>query len=258
MIHLLNETQISTNYEKFRELINESFTGERLVALNKMYDELQDRIILTPASSFTHFHNAFAGGYIDHILRVARNAIKLYDLYKEVGISCSEFTKENLLFTAIHHDLGKVGNVTENLYIPNDSQWHIENQGKVYKFNPDIHHMNTADRTFYLLNYYGVKLSEIEWISIKLTDGLFDEANKEYYIQFTQEKSLKTSLPYLMHQADLMAMRFENERWLKLKDIGEKKSFQPKSKDVGGRPTKTAKLSDIEMPAKIDFNDIFG
>lgn len=258
MIHLLNETQIATNYEKFRELINDTFTGERLVALNKMYDDLEDRIILTPASTFVHFHNAFAGGYIDHILRVARNALKLYDLYKEVGISCSDYDKESLIFTAIHHDLGKVGNVSDNLYVDNDSQWHVQNQGKIYKLNGNIHHMNTADRTFYLLNYYGVKLSEVEWIGIKLTDGLFDDANREYYIQFAQEKSLKTSLPYLMHQADLMAMRFENERWLKLKDVGTNTTATTKQKDLGGRPTKSSKLSDIELPKKIDFNEIFG
>ena len=62
MIHILDENQIKDNYEKFRKLINQTFTGERLDALNKMYDHLENRIILTPASSTEHFHNAFAGG----------------------------------------------------------------------------------------------------------------------------------------------------------------------------------------------------
>jgi hypothetical protein len=35
-----------------------------------MYDEFEDRIAMMPASSMAHFHNAFAGGYIDHVLRV--------------------------------------------------------------------------------------------------------------------------------------------------------------------------------------------
>ena len=109
MIHILDENKIKENYDKFRKLINQTFEGERLESLNKMYDHLEDRIVLTPASSMEHFHNAFAGGYIDHVLRVTRNAVKLYDMYNELGIGLGEFTKENVIFSALHHDLGKVG-----------------------------------------------------------------------------------------------------------------------------------------------------
>jgi len=251
MIHILDETQIQDNYNKFRKLINQTFTGERLESLNKMYDHLEDRIILTPASSMEHFHNAFAGGYIDHILRVTRNAIKLYDLYTELGIGLGEFTKENVIFSALHHDLGKVGTVNDSWYIPNDSQWHIENQGKIYKANPDLNFMNLTDRTFWLLNQFGVKVEENEWIAIQLTDGLYDESNKEYYIAYDPNKALKSSFPFLMYQADIMATRFEWERWKKLKQ-----SEPPKN--VGGRPSKKQKLENVKMPEKIDFKSIFG
>ena len=30
MVHILDENQIKENYEKFRKLINQTFTGERL------------------------------------------------------------------------------------------------------------------------------------------------------------------------------------------------------------------------------------
>lgn len=251
MVHILDENTIQENYTKFRKLINNTFSGERLDKMNAMYDDLEDRIILTPASSFKHFHNAFAGGYIDHVLRVTRNALKMYDLYAELGIGFGEFTKENVIFTALHHDLGKVGNESENLYIPNDSQWHVENQGKVYKSNDSMNYMNTTGRTFYMLNSYGLKVEEIEWLGIQLTDGLYDDANKEYYIQFQPGKSLKTSFPYLMHQADVLATRFEYERHLRLD------SKTPKPINKGGRPAKKQKLRDIKMPAKVDFKSIF-
>ena len=252
MVHLLDEKQITENYEKLRKLINQTFTGERLQSLNKMYDHLEDRIILTPASSMEHFHNAFAGGYIDHILRVTRNAVKLYDMYNELGIGMGEFTKENVIFSALHHDLGKVGSMDANWYIPNDSQWHIENQGKIYKSNPDMNFMNMTGRTFWLLNQFGVKIEEGEWIAIQLTDGLYDEANKEYYMSYDPNKSLKSSFPYLMHQADIMATRFEYERFQKLKQ------GTISTKNVGGRPAKKTKLQNIQMPAKVDFKSIFG
>jgi hypothetical protein len=252
MVHILDENKIQENYTKFRKLINQTFSGERLQSLNKMYDELEDRILLTPASSMEHFHNAFAGGYIDHVLRVTRNAVKLYDLYNELDIGMGEFTKENVIFTALHHDLGKLGNESDSWYLPNDSQWHIENQGKIYKSNDSMNFMNLTGRTFYMLNYYGIKVQEIEWLGIQLTDGLYDEANKEYYISYQPGKALKTSFPFLMHQADVMATRFEYERWMKL---NKNKSF---TKNVGGRPTKKQKLKNIKMPEKVDFQSIFG
>ena len=40
MIHILDENKIKENYDKFRKLINQTFEGDRLEKLNKMYDEL--------------------------------------------------------------------------------------------------------------------------------------------------------------------------------------------------------------------------
>lgn len=252
MTHLLDETQIAGNYEKFRKLINQTFTGERLESLNKMYDHLEDRIVLTPASSTAHFHNAFAGGYIDHVLRVTLNAVKVFELYSEAGIGIGDYDKETVIFTALHHDLGKVGNADESWYIPNDSQWHVENQGKVYKTNPTMHWMNLNDRTFWMLNHFGITISEVEYLGIKLTDGLYDDGNKPYFIAYGADNALKSSLPFVMHQADIMASRFENERWL------QTKNGTVKTKNVGGRPAKKAKLQTIQMKQKVDFKSIFG
>jgi hypothetical protein len=55
-----------------------------------------------------------------------------------------------------------------------------------------------------------------------------------------------------MHQADLNACTFESQRLIKLKQ-GE-----VTTKNLGGRPTKKAKLENVKMPDKIDFKSIFG
>ena len=92
-----------------------------------------------------------------------------------------DFTEEELVFCALHHDLGKVGSLDENWYLPNDSQWHIENQGKIYKANPDMNFMNMTGRTFWLLNQFGVKVEEGEWIAtwtqFGRPSGLFIDKN---------------------------------------------------------------------------------
>jgi hypothetical protein len=53
-----------------------------------------------------------------------------------------------------------------------------------------------------------------------------------------------------MHQADIMAARYENERWLK-----QTGTVLPKA--INGRPSKKVKLERIKMETKLDFNKIF-
>jgi hypothetical protein len=250
MIHILDEKEIEKNYNLFRSIINETFTGKRLESLNKMYDLLEDRILLTPASSTEHFHNAFAGGYVDHVLRVVRNAVNVHKLWGESDMLEGSYDEETVIFTALHHDLGKVGNETESWYIPNDSQWHIENQGKIYKTNPNMQYMNLNDRTFWMLNHFGIQISETEYLGIKLTDGLYDDANKQYYITYNKDNVLKNSLPFVMHQADMMAARYEYQRFLKLNGNA------PVPQKIG-RPSKKALLKNIKMETTLDFDSIF-
>ena len=253
MVNFFTAEELVENYEKFRKLINQTFTGERLDSLNKMYDHFEERMIYTPASSTEHFHNAFPGGYVDHVLRVTRNALKVYDLYTELGMGMNDYTRENLIFTALHHDLGKLGTPSEDLYIKNDSEWHVKNQGKIYKYNPNIHWMSLNDRTFYNLNYFGIKCTEEEWIGIKLTDGLYDDNNKEYFIKFDKDQAIKTSLPFIMHTADLFAARFENERWIK--EMQPQKSTR---NTTNGRPAiKASKLSDTFQTSTFTTTNVF-
>jgi hypothetical protein len=100
MTNFFTAEELVSNYEKFRKLINQTFTGERLESLNKMYDHFEERIIYTPASSVEHYHNAFPGGYIDHVLRVTRNALSIYDLQEKWGLDLEGLSKESLIFTA--------------------------------------------------------------------------------------------------------------------------------------------------------------
>jgi len=238
MENFFTAEELVENYEKFRKLINKTFEGARLEALNKMYDHFEERMIYTPASSVEHYHNAFPGGYIDHVLRVTRNALKVYDMWQDLGMIMEEFDKETLIFIALHHDLGKLGTPEMDYYIKNDSEWHVKNQGKIYKTNPKIHWMNLNDRTMYNLQYFGVKYTEEELIGMKLTDGLYDENNKEYYIKYNNDDRLKTSLPFIMHTADQMAAIYENKRWET--QLSPVKSTRNKN----GRPSSKNKLSE--------------
>ena len=114
----LTPEQIHKNWEQLRNLITNTFEGERLEKLNTMYDYFEDRMCLAPASGKEHFHNAHVGGYVEHVLHVIDCALKITNLWKASGATIN-FTTEEVIFAAMHHDLGKVGDLENDYYIPN-------------------------------------------------------------------------------------------------------------------------------------------
>jgi hypothetical protein len=211
---MLEAEKIKDNWERYREIVNTSFPTRKDL-LNKMYDELEDRMVFMPASSMEHFHNAFAGGYVDHILRVIDCAVTLHNTWTDTGADMSGYSKEELLFAAMHHDLGKAGFPGEGneVYQIETSDWHRKNQGKLYKTNANIPFAMVPDLSLWLLQEYGVKVSWNEYQAIKIHDGMYDESNKPYFVARSAQAKLKTNLPVILHHADHMASIIEYERW---------------------------------------------
>ena len=101
---MLQAKQIEQNWNSLIQLIEDNFSGERKENLLKMYNHLKDRMMFAPASSKEHFHNAFPGGYVEHVLRVIKCAKKVYELWTDMEADMSGYTKEELIFTALNHD----------------------------------------------------------------------------------------------------------------------------------------------------------
>lgn len=209
---MISEKKIQDNWDRFLSIIEEQAnlypSENRWSKLLVFYKKYEQRIALMPASSRTHFHSAFPGGHIEHTLRVYDTAIKLSTLWQEMGASV-DFTEEELIFTALNHDIGKFGTYYAETFIDQDSDWHAK-RGEVYKHNPEVPFMKDYDRSLYLLQDLGVKLSEAEFLAIKLQSGLYEESNKSYFISYSPEFRLKSNLPYIIHQADAMSARIDS------------------------------------------------
>jgi hypothetical protein len=126
-----------------------------------------------------------------------------------------DFTDEELFFSALHHDLGKLGTKGKLHYIPNDSDWHIKNRGEFYKRNTENSYMTLTDRTFFLLNEYGIQYNEKEYFGIKLTDGMYDEDNQKYLKTYQDIDTIKTPMYHILHFADCMSSFIERDVLLK-------------------------------------------
>lgn len=205
--------QLKENYDKLIEFINITFSDERQEKLLSLYRDFGDRIIDAPASGKEHFHYAIPGGYVLHILHVIEFSKKVHDLWEECGAYTENYTLEELLFAALNHDLGKIGDEDYSYYLPNESEWHRKNQGLIYEHNKKLEFMDVPQRSVYLLQSYGIKMTKTEMLGILLSDGLYDESNKVYLISYRPENQLRTNVPYIVHQADMMATHIEKNEW---------------------------------------------
>jgi len=211
---ILNEEQLLENWQQFLGYIKQYITGDRKQRLLEFYNKYEERFILLPASHKPQYHNCFPGGYIEHVNRVVSASLEIDSVWRKFDVK-STYTTEEVVFSALNHDLGKFGTFEYEAVLPNPSEWHVKNRGEIYTFNTQMDYMTVPDRGLWLLSQLGIEVSKNEWLAIKLHDGLYDESNKPYLLSWGPETKLRTSLPFIIHQADLLAARVEFEReWL--------------------------------------------
>ena len=257
----LTPEQLQDNWSKLIQLIKDTFPedypDDRRGKLLKMYHHFEERMCLAPASGKEHFHNAMVGGYVAHVLHVIESALQVKSLWEQNGGKI-DFTDEELIFAAMHHDLGKVGDLEIDYYVPQESDWHRKNKGEIYMHNPELDYMTVTDRALFILQHFGIKLSKLEYIGLKLTDGLYEEANKSYYIQYFPQNVLRSNIAYILHQADMMATHIEYDKWMK-GDEKEKVKVKKSVEKIKKAADTTSKfLSSDNDNAKDLFDELFG
>lgn len=168
--------QLEQNWEKFLSMCKHTGPG-RADAVIEMCETFGERLALAPASGRTEHHNAFPGGLVDHSIRVLVNA---RSLSKALNV---QLPTESIVLCALFHDLGKVGNEKEDYYLPQDSDWHREKLGEMYKTNKNLQYMTVPHRGLYLLQKFGVVLTQDEYIAIMIHDGQHCPENKPYSMQ---------------------------------------------------------------------------
>ena len=253
----LTEQQIIDNWNKLIQLIEDTFQGERKDKLLEMYKYFEDRMSVAPASGKAAYHNAMVGGYVEHVLHVTKCALQIKELWESNGAEIN-FTDEELIFAAMHHDLGKVGDLNQDYYIPQDSEWHRKNRGEIYKHNPNLQYMSVTDRAIFLLNHFGISMTQWEYLGLRLTDGMYEEANKSYYLTYNPDWALKSNIAYILHQADMMATHIEGDEWKRADEeynsqltTNMKKAVESKTETKQPSPKLSEKSQDL-------FDELFG
>jgi hypothetical protein len=157
----LDQAKIVSNTKKYFETAkNNGFMNDELIQF------LGEDFIKAPASSMADYHNAFEGGLIDHLLKVASYAVKINNTLPED----EKVDQTSLIKVCLLHGIGKA-----KLYKPCTSEWHRKNQGKMYEFNEDLVSMRIGERSVYYILSYGIKITEEEFSAILFFDKVDDK-----------------------------------------------------------------------------------
>jgi len=205
--------RLAAQKARFFEVLKDTFetsNPDRYTKLLKMYEDYGDRLIEAPASSKAHYHNAYEGGYIDHVLHVYDAALAQTQILKKMN-GWVDYTRAELTMAALHHDLWKLGEpLGHPYYTVETSDWHRKNQGSMYKHGESLPYMKVTDGAVYVLQKYGIELTQNEWLAIKLSDGLYDDSNKGYLMNHGKFP-MHTNLPYIIHWGDHMSCTVERD-----------------------------------------------
>jgi hypothetical protein len=239
---MLNAEQISKNYEKHLKIVD-TYIGDRVDGIKSMLHHMQETYMMAPASGKTWYNNAFPGGYVDHVNRVVQYAVEQHRLYIKMG-GTVDYSEEQLVFAALFHDLGKIGDGDKPNYIPQTDKWRQDKLSEMYTFNPDLDFMLIPDRSLYILQKFGIKVDQKEFLGIRCHDGVFDKANEAYFFSHVESSRQKTALISVLHTADFLASKVEYDMW---KNKGG--NSQPKTKktnsSTGKRVNSSAGLSNL-------------
>jgi hypothetical protein len=165
----LTAEKIQANWIEFNSNIETYITGDRKQRLLEFYKKYEDRVILMPAAHKKEYHSAFPGGYVDHVNRVVRGALALSAVWEGFGADMTTFTQEELVFSAINHDLGKMGDEENESYIPQTDQWRRDKLGEDYMFNTKVPFASVPDRGVYFYSNHMVSnIHLMKWLLFRL------------------------------------------------------------------------------------------
>lgn len=228
---MLSAEQIQKNWDKHLKIVDH-YISERKDSVKFMLEQLSEIYVMAPASSKTWYHNAFPGGYVDHVNRVVEFAVKQKKLYEEMG-GTIDFSDEQLVFAALFHDLGKIGDGEQPNYVPQTDKWRQDKLSEMYTYNPDLQFMLIPDRSLFILQKFGIVVDQKEFLGIRCHDGVFDKANEAYFFSNVESSRQKTSIVSILHTADFLASKVEYDMWKR--NGGESKPKTQKTKSTIGK-----------------------
>ena len=189
--------QSLAEYGRFYDLLDKYVSKERVVKIKEFFGSRELTLSSSPYSIIEGQVGAFAGGYIISVNKLIESALVLDRVWDKFNTT-KQYTTEELVFAAAFCEVGKIGTNDEPFFLLNDNEWEVKNRKILFKYNPNITNFKYSDRAIYVLQQEGIKITENEYLAIKLYNSLCDEENNFY---FRRDVELKSKLHIILNQA---------------------------------------------------------
>lgn len=165
----ISEQEIKENFEKFADFATDAdFIGtDRVSSMETLIENLGERIAVCPATA-----KSSVGSLVQQNLSVLSKAYKMNKGFN-LGVN-----KESITIVSLFRNIGMIGNLSEDLLLPQNDQWRRKNLNEYFVYNKDLPFMRMYDRSLWLLSQFGIHLTEEESIAILCSGGNNEDYNR--------------------------------------------------------------------------------
>ena len=166
----LDISTVEKNWKTYEKLAGK-LSSESIASL---VESMGERICLAPAATHADTAGCYRGGLVQNALMITSYMRKLNDMYE------LDIPTQSIIKVGLFHDIGRVGDLEDNLLIEQDSKWHREKLGQMFKYSEEVEKMSISHRSLWILQSFGVELTREEWVAIQVAQGNHFEENRFY------------------------------------------------------------------------------
>lgn len=168
---MLQEDIILKKYNTFKSRLETYIGKEETEKLCKVLGGDQ-AIMKAPYATTKSTGLAYEGAYVNTTLEITTTAFKINELLP----ADERISDSSLVKTCLLHQIAKVIQ-----FAPNSNTWEINNRGILYNYKDDLKGaLKTGERSVYIANFCGVKISPEEYEAILYIDKEEDKQVDNY------------------------------------------------------------------------------
>jgi hypothetical protein len=179
-----------------KKMINEFFPKdeEEHKTFRLAVKQLLPMMCNNPASPSTKWHGAWPGGLLAHTVEVIELGLMIGELlFPDVQNTFGRDRiswQRSIIKACFFHDVGKVGDLEESYYHPQENEWRRNNLGEMYEINRDqskLTYLPIPVRGLWIAQRFGVKLTTEETQAIIASDGPATPYGKAVVASFLED-----------------------------------------------------------------------
>ena len=198
---MLNDTELMDLYKSYTDYLKLLDNPH----IEHMINVIGERLLMSSYTLRKDEPYCGPGGVIKFAVDSFKIASKMANSFKT---EMTDISKKTIAMITLLFPIGRIGDLENNLFIEQKSDWHRDKLGQLYDWNSKCPKMSAQHRTLNLLQYFGVKLEYDEMLGIICSGGMHLEENK-FYLH---------SLPFVTHLCvHAIDLTYEKEKLLNTK-----------------------------------------